>query len=150
MASCVCFFREVISLHSFTSSSILVHITLDHRLFNSTELCPSRYLPSIPQNGSGPVSIGNDKSAPYVYTRDDLIDIRRMGTCKLGNSAFLNVKSNGIFRYRGVRSGKAVKTRRQINQSMVPTIITANRPRTINTRSVNAANVIYPSTVESP
>ena len=115
--------------------------------FQTNRALPISPFPSIPQKGSGLVSIGNDKSACYVYTRDDLI--RRMGTCKLSNSAFLNVKSNGILRYRGIRSGKAVKIRRKMNQSMIPTIITANRPRTINTRSVNAANVIYPSTVES-
>ena len=100
------------------------------------------------QKGSGLAAIGND-TVRYVYTKDDLINIRRMGICKLSYSAFLNVKSNGLLRYRGVRSGKAVKTRRQINQSMIPAMITANRPPTINTRSVNAANSIYPSTVES-
>lgn len=39
--------------------------------------------PSIPQKGSGLVSIG--KSGRYVYTRDDLINIPQMGTCKLSN-----------------------------------------------------------------
>ena len=65
--------------------------------------------PSIPQKGSGLVSIG--KSARYVYTRDDLINIPQMGTCKLSNWAFLNVKSNGTLRCHGTWSGKAVKTR---------------------------------------
>ena len=103
---------------------------------------------SSTQKGSGLAAIGND-TVRYVYTKDDLINIRRMGICKLSYSAFPNVKSNGLLRYRGVRSGKAVKTRRQINQSMIPAMITANQPPTINTRSVNAANSIYPSTVES-
>ena len=62
------------------------------------------------QKGSGLAAIGND-TVHYVYTKDDLINIRRMGICKLSYSAFPNVKSNGLLRYRGVRSGKAVKTR---------------------------------------
>ena len=120
----------------------------------SSSFQPSRVLfeSSVSQvfdNYSRLLLISNNKPACFIHTRDDLINIRRLGFYKPSNSDLFNMKSLGILRYRGVRSGKAVKTKRQLEKMMIPTIITANRPRIINSRSVNVSNAIYPSKVES-
>ena len=146
MASFVCFFQGKILLYSWTSNSILVHFTLVHRLFNRPVLCTSRH---FLLHRKAQDLLQSAMTLSVMSTQKTISSTMGMGICKLSYSAFPNVKSNGLLRYRGVRSGKAVKTRRQINQSMIPAMITANRPPTINTRSVNAANSIYPSTVES-
>ena len=120
----------------------------------SSSFQPSRVLSesSVSQvfdNYSRLLLISNNKPACFIYTRDDLINIRRLRFCKPSNSDLFNMKSLGILRYRVVRSGKAVKTKRQLERLMIPTIVTANRPRIINSRSVDVSNVIYPSKVES-
>ena len=114
-----------------------------HPQFSSSQ--PSRVLFET----SRLLFISNNKPAFFIYTRDDLINIRRLGVCKPNNSVLFNMKSLGILRYRGVRSGRAVRTKRQLKKLAIPTIITANRPRFINSKSVNVTNVIYPSKVGS-
>ena len=42
--------------------------------FQLSRAFPVSSSPSIPQKGSGPVSIGNGKSTRYVYTKHDLIN----------------------------------------------------------------------------
>ena len=62
------------------------HHHLGSSTFQPNRALPVLSFPSIQQKGSGLALIGNDKSARFVYTRDDLINIRRMRTCKLSNS----------------------------------------------------------------